>query len=379
VNEVVEHLLNAGYLSERPTETGQTNKPGRRPRLFEFRTEIGYVLGVDIGANKTLAAVADLGGNVLSIQRRATTPTSAEEILARTRALVADVLREGRVRHTSLVAAAVGTPGVVDTLTGRIRLAPQLPGWDGLDLRAAMQAELSCPVLVDNEVRLAVLAERWRGAARNSAETLLVHVGFGIGAGILIGGEIYRGATSAAGEIGSLLISEKALPAAGLGQFEFEAGGMAYERLGREAALEPDAQILRELVSDDVSGIDASVIFEAAHMGCPAARRVLDTLIGRLARGVASAVMLLDPALVVIGGGISRAGRRLLDPLETSIRSLIPTPPPIVLSTLGDEAVALGALRLALEEADQRLLNLTPTSGLSSVRTPLEQGAAPWL
>jgi predicted NBD/HSP70 family sugar kinase len=379
VKEVVESLLDAGYLMEKaPSETEQAKKPGRRPRLVEFRSDLGHVVGIDIGANKILAAVADLTGQVLAMERRPTSSTIAENVLSETRNAVALVLRTARITQNSVVAAAVGTPGAVDAVTGAIRLAPQLPGWSEIDLHGALRNDLVCPIFVDNEVRLAVLAERWHGSARASDEALLVHVGYGIGAGILIGGEIYRGSSGAAGEIGSLSISDAPPPGAGLGQFEFEAGGMAYARVGKEAAKAPDAAILCDLVAGDRDRIDAAVIFEASRLGCPAASRVLHTLIDRLARGVASAVMLLDPGLVVIGGGVSRAGNALLHPLQESIAALVPNSPPIVLSTLGEEAVALGAIHLALEEADRRLLGIGPDGAVLTPGTLFDQGVAQW-
>jgi len=115
---------------------------------------------------------------------------------------------------------------------------------------------------------------------------------------------------------------------------------------------------LLEIAGGDPDAIDAEVVFAAAAQGDAAARAILDELLGRLARGIAAAVVVLNPAVLIVGGGVSRAGTALLEPLERRIRELVPVPPQVVLSSLGDEAVALGAVRLALQEVEARMLAL---------------------
>ena len=356
VREVVEFLIKTGYVSESPAD-GTTRGPGPRARVLSFRADLGYVLGVDIGANKILALVADLNGRIVGSDRRATDGSKgAEVVLAESRTAARRALDEAGVARSSLKAVAVGTPGIVDPGSGRVTLAPQLAGWEGIRLAAVLGRSFPCPVLVDNEVHLSVLAERWLGAARGIDDVVYMQIGVGIGAGILIGGEVYRGARGAAGEIGYLPIPDgDDPPAAGLGHFEHAAGGSAFARLGREAARGPDGAVLRELAEGDPDAVDAEIVFAAAARGNEPARRVLDELLDRLARGLASAAALLNPATVIIGGGLSRAGDALLEPLERRVGELVALPPRLVLSALGDEAVALGAVRLATQSVDERL------------------------
>ena len=350
VNAAVELLLEQGYVHEDDEPAGG-GRPGRRPRLLRFAGEIGHVLGIDIGANKVLAIVADLAGQVLVSERRKSDP---RRLLEQVEEAAGAALEAAGV--TSLQAVGVGTPGVVDPASGRVSLAPQLPGWEGIELGARLQPAFDCPVLVDNEVRLSLLAERWRGAAQDIDEAFLVQIGVGIGGGALVGGEVYRGAGGAAGEIGYLPLFDDEEPGGGLGPFEHAAGATAFSRLARRAAAERPT-ILLELAGGNPDAIDPETVFAAAAVGDDVALEVLDSLFDRLARGIAAAIVVLNPSTVIVGGGVSRAGERLREPLERRIRALVPVAPRVILSQLGDEAVALGGVRLALQEVEQRLFD----------------------
>jgi predicted NBD/HSP70 family sugar kinase len=357
VNEVVEKLLAVSFVRESLPSDDATRprRPGPRARLLSFRADLGHVLGVDIGANKILVLLADLSGEIVASERRRTQgDRDADAVLRQVRAAAGAALARAGVARERLQSVVVGTPGVVDS-TGRVTLAPQLGGWEAIQLGRRLGRSFPCPVLVDNEVRLSVLAERWRGSAQGIDEAIYVQVGVGIGAGILIGGELYRGATGAAGEMGYLPLGGDEPFGEGLGPFEHAAGGHAYARLGRAAARRPDGAVLRDLAGGDPDAVDAEAVFAAASRGDPAAAAIVDELVGRLARGIAAAVVFLNPATVIVGGGISRAGTTLLEPLERSLARLVPVAPRLEVSALGDEAVALGAVRLAVQEAEERM------------------------
>lgn len=362
VNGIVESLLRTGHLWESPPdESTSAHRPGPKPRMVGFCASFGYVLGLDIGANKLLAMVADLEGRLVASERRRVVGLDdAAAVLRTASAAVRSALKRAGISSGALMAVAVGTPGVVEQPSGRLRLAPQLPGWEGLPLAERVEEMLGRPVLVDNEAHLALLAERWLGAIKGADDALYVQLGIGVGAGILVGGQLYRGATGAAGEIGYLPIADRASPLpVGVGQFEHAAGGRAFARLGHRAALGPGGQLLGELVGGALDLVDAEVVFAAAVQGDRTARRVIDKVVARLARGIAAAIALLDPAVVVIGGGLSRAGQALLEPLERAVFDLVPVPPRFVLSELGDKAVALGAVRVALDAAEVDLLSFS--------------------
>lgn len=362
VNEVVEGLLGEGtVLESEPNGAERPLRPGRRARLLRFRADLGHVLGIDIGANKLLVVVADLNGDVVAAERRpvrARERADAAALLKHAQSAATSALAAAGTRRSLLQAVGVGTPGVVDPATGRLSLAPQLGGWEGLPLGRRLQRSFPCPVLVENEVHLSVLAERWRGAAQGIDDALFVQAGYGIGGGLLVGGRLYRGANGAAGEIGYLPFAEDWSPRDGLGPFEHAAGGSAYARHGRRAAGARGGRRLLELAGGDPDAIDAEIVFAAAAEGNAAALSIIDTLVARLARGIAAAAVVVDPQTVIVGGGLSRAGEALLRPLERALADLVPIPPPVVLSDLGEEAVALGAVRLAVQTVEDRLFGI---------------------
>jgi predicted NBD/HSP70 family sugar kinase len=362
VKDVVEALVFDGIVVEEEGDgDGRPTRPGRPARLLRFRADLGNVLGIDIGADKLLVLVADLNGDVTATERRrvrAADRADAAALLALVERTAADALAAAAVDRPSLRAVGVGTPGVVDPGSGRVSLAPQLGGWEGLALARRLEPSFPCPVLVENEVHLSMLAEQWRGAAQGVDDALFVQAGYGIGGGLLVGGRLYRGANGAAGEIGYLPVAGDGGPHDGLGPFEHAAGGGAYARHGRRVLDEDAGTRLLELAGGDPDAIDAEVVFAAARAGDVAAARVVETLVERLATGIAAAVVVLDPRAVIVGGGLSRAGDALLRPLTGRLGELVPIPPHVVLSDLGEEAVALGAVRLAVQTVEEGLLGI---------------------
>ena len=368
VNDVVELLLEATYVRESVAhdgDRGRPRRPGPRARLLTFRADLGHVLGLDIGADKALAVVADLSGRTLASERR---PIS-QKARAGQRVLLQELegagvaaLAAARVDAASRRAVGVGTPGVVDPATGRIALAPQLEGWEGLELGRELGSAFGCPAFVDNETNLSLLGELWQGAAVGVRNALYVQVGVGIGGAILIDGEVYRGMSGAAGEIGYFVGEEDPEPPRfGSGPFEWAAGARAYVRLGARAAARPAGALLLELAGGEPESVTAELVFAAAAQGCPASREIVDVVAGRLGRGIANAATVLNPDVVILGGGVSNAGAALRAPVERAVRQHAPTPPAVVLSALGDESVALGAVRFAMDKADERIFAFSTT------------------
>lgn len=355
VNDVTEFLLNEGFIRDySAAEDSQARTRGPVPRLFTFCADLGHVLGIDVGADKIVAMVADLSGHVVGAARRPTSSAKPLEILAEIRLAMSAALEESHVGRASLKAVAIGTPGVVDA--GLIRLAPQLGDWEGVNLGHELDPSLPCPVLIKNEAHLSILAEQWRGSAQGIDDAVYIQLGVGVGAALLINGEAYGGATGAAGEIGYMpLFHQSRVSNDGPGSFEAAVGGNAYARLGREAVATDKGTVLLDLAGGDPSAVDAEVVFAAVRQGDPAAKRIVETLTATLARGIATIVVLLDPAVVIVGGGLSRAGDPLLEPLSRHLARILPAPPRVVLSALGSDAVALGAVRLACEFAEKQL------------------------
>ncbi|MFF4795218.1 ROK family transcriptional regulator [Streptomyces sp. NPDC001276] len=334
------------------TSTGNSLQPGRPAQYARFRAEAGYVAGIDIGPHKVLVAIADLAGRVLTVHCAAVDAgTDGLQMFDTVRAALTTAVVEAGVPLSRLWAVTVGTPGIVDRDRGEVLLAPSIPGWAGLPAVTRLRDWLHCPVSIDNDVNLAVLAERRRGAAADAETESLVFVQWGrrIGCGIIINGRPYRGHSAAAGELGFIDLASDPdappgpRPSDGTGPFERLVGAAAIHRL----ALEGGAPAGDE---DDIAPL-----FEAAAAGDQAATDVVERVAARFARGLAAMLLVLDPDRVVIGGGVSRAGDVLLEPVRRHLHLHALVPVTVHASTLGDQAVALGAVRHSLDVAEERM------------------------
>ncbi|WP_165495536.1 ROK family protein, partial [Actinomadura roseirufa] len=269
--------------------------------------------------------------------------------IAAVRSAVKACLASARIERAALRAVAAGTPGVVSP-DGTVAFCTVVPGWEGVALARELGRSFTCPVLVENDANLAALAERWRGAARSADDVICVHAGLHTGIGALIGGRLHRGRWGAAGEIGML-------PEMGLRD--------------TTAALITGADLGPELAGAALAGLaaagpaldDAERVLDAAGWGGAEARAVVGGLAARMARGIAAMALALDPEVIVVGGPLIRAGDLLVAELRRQVRPLCLSPVRIEASELGDEAVALGALRLALDRIDEDLFRVGAPPG----------------
>lgn len=237
---------------------------------------------------------------------------------------------------------------------GEVVLAPSIPGWTGLPMLTGLRALVDCPVLLDNDVNLAVLAEQWRG--ETSPTLLYVHWGERIGSGLVIDGKPHRGAGQAAGELGFLdlttpIDATAPPPTDGLGSFERLVGADAIRRL----AIESCAGAVADALS---TSHDLTPLFRAAESRDRAALSVVDIVARRFARGLAAHLLLVDPGRVVIGGGLAHAGDILVDAVRRHLETLVLAPFDLRVSSLRENAVVLGAVRMALDAAEERLAAL---------------------
>ncbi|MEW1864926.1 ROK family transcriptional regulator [Streptomyces sp. NPDC088194] len=325
--DVVRELLERGWLADVPAAAGAVGRPARR---YRFRADAGRVLGVDIGGHKILALVADLDGTVLHSGRIAVAPAMGrKQRLAALDRAVADALAGAGVAADGIWAVGAATTGLVDG-AGRVMLSEALPEWTGVDVAGHLGRRVGGPVLVENDSKLAALAESWRGAARYAKDVVLILAGLRTGAGLIIDGKLHRGFGNAAGEIG-------ALPASGWIR--------AQEHLKSWPAAEP---------AGDMDAA-AEAVFEAARAGDRKAAAVVRRYVRDVAVGAAALVLTLDPELVVIGGGFSRSADLIAEPLRRELDRWCIRTPEVRVSEFGDEGVALGALRLALDHVDREL------------------------
>jgi glucokinase len=310
----------------------------------------GEAIGVDVGGTKINAFRVGRDGTV---HERRTVPTPAEDPEGTIAAMIG-VSRQ--LVSPGVVAVGVGAAGLVDATEGVLRFSPNL-AWRDLPIGARMREALGLPCQLDNDANVAAWGE-WRfGAGRGYGHMLLVTLGTGIGGGIVAGGRLFRGAHGFGGEIGHVIV-EPGGPLCGCGNrgcWEQVASGNAIGRLGRIAAREHPESVLASLADGDPEAVTGVTVTEAAGSGDEIATGVLLEVGRRLGEGIAGLVNVLDPEVVVVGGGAVEAGDALLDPARRACAEAVEgasfrPPVPIVQAELGNDAGAIGAAVLALEE-----------------------------
>ncbi|MCX5213166.1 ROK family protein [Kitasatospora sp. NBC_00240] len=316
---------------------------GRVAVLYEPDPTAGYVLGVDIGRGRLRVAVADLAGEIAARRdvpnRGRSAGAVADAVIAESRAAI----EEAGIGPGAVVHAAIGTPGVWDETEQRVRYAAQLPGWGRRGLFDRIRAGLDTTISVHNDANLAALGEYARGAGAGSRHFVYLLLGTGIGMGVVSGGKLQHGAHGAAGEIGFLPLP--GVPGAGAGGEHDQRRGMLESSASAEA-------VVRGAKELGVRGaITAKQVFDAARAGDPAALAAVQRQAEQLAYAVAVVSSVIDPDLVVLGGGMGQSSDLLLDRVEEALHALTPLRPRLAPSLLGDEAVLIGALSTALRTA----------------------------
>src|SRR5579859_943574 len=320
---------------------------GRAALLYEMRPEAGWVVGVDVGRSWLRIALANLAGEVVLRRQERSESRAAKKLVAQIGSLVSSLPVEAGLSYQDVTYTVIGSPGVVDERSGAMRLAANLSGWDGSSVLDALGDRLGSSLAVENDINLAALGEQAHGLGKGIPNFVFISVGTGIGMGIVLDGQLHRGARGAAGEIGFLPLGEGD-PAVG------EASKQSHGSLESVASAEAVVANARRLGMRNV--VSAKQVFESARQNDKAALAAVKIEAEHLARAVASITAVLDPELVVLGGGIGRNGDLLLAPMSKRLEKLLPLrPPPLMVSALGDDAVVLGALAIALARAREEV------------------------
>jgi predicted NBD/HSP70 family sugar kinase len=347
VHTLVSELKDSGALHE--VEVGVPDSRGGRPAvLLMLRDSSLAVVGIDFGHSHVGVAVADIGHNVLA-ERRCDLDVShnAEKALDTATRMVDEVLAEARVERKSVIGAGIGIPGPVDRAQGAVGSATILPGWIGLRIGSAMQDRLAMPVEIENDANLGALAELTWGAGRECSNFAYVKVATGIGAGLVIGGKLLRGASGTAGEIGHTTLDE--------------AGALCY--CGNRGCLEtvasgPAIIELVGLINGEVPTL--SQIVDLAAAGELRCHRAIADAGHEIGVAIAGLCNLINPERVVVGGLLSRTGEVLLHPMRESIRRhavlAAAEKLEVVPAVFVERAELLGSLALALQSSSDRLL-----------------------
>ncbi len=312
---------------------------------------MSLTIGVDVGGTKVLGGVVDEAGKVLTTARK-DTPRQGGSALTQT---IANVAKELLEQH-SVASVGVSAAGFVSSDRKTMLATPNIADWNGVDLDNQLTKLIGLPVVIENDANAAAWGEAKFGAGKNQDHMMMLTVGTGIGGGIVVNGALYRGAFGIAAEFGHMrVVPEGHICGCGArGCFEQYASGNALLRHAREA-INASPEIARNLLSrgdGTVAGLTGQAITDAARDGDPVALAAFNTTGQWLGAGIASLAVLLDPACVVIGGGVIDAGEILLKPTRESLERNMPFAgkhpyPQIIAAQLGNEAGLVGVADLA--------------------------------
>jgi glucokinase len=305
---------------------------------------IGHAVAVDLGGTKAAGAISDPYGKILAERTEPTSTESTPKLVRQLRQLARRLAADAGVDWPAVRSMGIGVPGVVDPVTGAIGSAPNIPDLSGISFAEELAASgRDLRVLVDNDVNLAAIGERWRGWGQDCDHFAFLAIGTGIGAGVVVNGDLYRGFGGAAGEVAYLPLGSLSPDP------EIGPGGVLEDAVGGAGMV---AHVARRLALGDASelrdGCSAADICAAAARGDRLARASVDREARLVATAIASVSAVLAPELVVLGGGIG-ANPLLLEPVRRHSHALTPQPPRIEQSTLGARAAMVGALWLALQ------------------------------
>jgi glucokinase-like ROK family protein len=349
VSAIVEDLLARGIVQE--VGYGKTvGGGGRRARLLEFNDASAAYLGFRFGVRTTAVGIADARGGLRAVREIPSAPSDPERGIREALGVVEGLLQEADVPRDRLQAAGVAVPGLVSQSTGVVELAPNLH-WKQVPVRNLVREALDLPVAVVNDTHAGALAEARCGAARGVRSFVWVYVGTGVGAGIVIDGQVFHGHAGFSGEIGHCpVVADGPMCSCGLrGCLEAVASGWAISRSAEAAVSSGEATLL----SDPSAARDARSVAEAARAGDAVAQRILNGVGGYIGMGISTLVNLLDPEMVVLGGGVMSAADHIIEAARESMakHTLRGTSVRIVPGALGDRVGLVGALLSAMDQS----------------------------
>jgi predicted NBD/HSP70 family sugar kinase len=347
VSSVVKDLVACGLVRERGRDAGSVGRPST---LYESVARAGFVFAADVGGTKVRAGIADPYGEVIAEATEPTVRDRGAAVVEQVARIFRSLMTRAGLPTGRVWAAGIGIAGIYDPEADRVSSAPNLPpDLPEIPLSGALVEAMGIPVVIENDVNLAAVGERWRGLAADRDHFVSISIGTGVGMGIVLNGELYRGSRGAAGEIDFLPLGED--PFDGQrehGPLESASTGPAIlERLRRRVRGDAAPYV----PSDDA----VAAIFEAAERRDPLALDLVEEEARTVALAIVSVSAVLDPQLVVLGGGVG-SNPGLLEPVRRYVAQAFPRPLQIEVSALGDAAAFYGAVAAGLRAAREELL-----------------------
>ena len=368
VHVVCNDLIRLGWIRETEHRRPDSRR-GRPARVYEFQSRAGFVLGID-ATDRVTVRLADLRGDRVasSSEPLAHVSVPADDRVAAVCRQIGRVLALAGVEPSRVLAVTVAVPTSVDADGRPLGRETYLPGLPGRDLGPEIGGQFGWPVLVENDANLAAWGERWRGVAAGVDDLVVMLADERLGSGLFSDGRPVRGHRGGAGELRLLELVERVGSTYGIAWLLRTLGAEAVAGLGPSGPADPRSgrgRVLWERSGGDPAAVETATVLEAARAGDEIALEVVDEVADRMAHAIAAVAGLLNPELVVISGAVASAGDLLLHRIrDRLVPDLIDLPPRLAMSSLGDQAVVVGAVRMALDHVEARLLG--------------SPGAAPW-
>lgn len=354
VSLLVDELIQENWVFEKGIGES-SSQGGRRPIQLYFNEKAAYIIGTDIGGTNVRTVICDLGGNILALSSFSTQKYLVSGLLKQLAKTVDNMMKNQNIDVTQVLGMGVGVPGITNTSSGSVIEAPSL-NWVKYPFIEEIKQYFSFPVFVDNDVNVACLGEQWLGNARNKRNVLYISVGTGIGSGIIINNQLYRGSSCAAGEIGYMVTDKNDLkndfkPTFNhYGYLESVAGGKSIGNKFTDRIKEISDHSMHELaLSSGLTGEDA---FKAARCGDKVALSVINEANEHLAYGIINAASLLNPEVIILGGGVLKSSELILPRLQEIVEQYLPSTVELKCSFLGEKSGPVGAVSLFLREYD---------------------------
>lgn len=345
VMRIIDDLIEVELVKE----CGDTEASGGRPRsLLEFNASASAVVGIDLGGTKMFGTVADLGGNVQDEVYVSWGDGGNDDNLKQLFKLIDRLLAAPQPDGQRIRGIGVGAPGITLYEEGIVSWAPSL-GWRDLPLKQILTERYALPVFVENDVNLAALGEYGFGAAKGATSLVCLAIGTGIGAGIILDRKVYRGHNQSAGEIGYLPpdVSFLGRHYTGFGALESIASGTGVAQRAKKLLQQRGLPCPDDLSSEDV--------FNTARLGTDWATQVVNETVEYLSFAVAAISALIDPEVIVLGGGVARSADLLIPPMLKCLEGVVPSLPRLVQSILGFRAAVMGAIMMVLDATTEHV------------------------
>ncbi|WP_096156464.1 ROK family transcriptional regulator [Bacillus sp. FJAT-45066] len=355
VSSIVDELISEEWVLEKEGSESSV-LGGRKPVLLTFNPNARLLVGVDIGGTNIEVGIVNAYGTIIARKVLSTQYALKKDLVYEAFLAIQSLVQTYNIDKNKIMAVGVGAPGITDSDNGIVLDAPSL-GWKNFELKKELQQLLKLPVYVENDVNVAVLGEQWKGKAKNADHLILITLGTGVGCGIIVNGQLYRGASFAAGEIGYMVTDKnEALEDydhifQGFGFLDSHVGGPSIvKRMEQKLATLTDSHPLKN------KELSAKLIFEHAITHDPIATEVIEETLEHIAFALVNVICIFNPQCVILGGGLSKSGQWFLPKVKAVIEKHLPMNTDIYISEI-DGLSLLGAGALVLREHESLLNN----------------------